>query len=196
MGQHPLAPEFELENAAQARDLLRPAGGDLHLGDGRDQIEASGWLPTDAHYEWPSVDAHRRILNRRRALYDSMRQLEASAAQPSRQSDWANGVGEALAGLESALRRHITEIEGPDGLFSEVIDRAPHLEPDVQRLRKEHQDLVSSCLSALEVARARPVDAASVRRKVLGILALIALHRQRGSELLFDAYNVDLAAAD
>jgi hypothetical protein len=125
-----------------------------------------------------------------------MRQLEASAARATGQIDWADGVRDALTILESALQRHVTEIESPGGLFAEVIDRAPHLEQDVDRLRLEHRDLEAGCRDALDIATAQDIDASELRRKVLGILGRLAIHRQQGSELLFDTYNVDLTAAD
>lgn len=196
MSRHRPTPKHELEEAAQGHDLFRAPGGDLQLDDARDQAAAAGWLPADAVYDWPSVDTRQQIANRRRDLYESMRRLETSAARASGQDDWASGVRQALANLDSALRRHISEIEEPDGLFTEVIDRAPHLASAVEELRKDHRDLVAGCRSALEEIETDRFDVGQVRWSVLGILGRLAIHRQRGSELLFDAYNVDLAAAD
>lgn len=196
LSEHEPTPLHELEEAAQGQDLYRSPGRDLQLEDARDQAEASGWLPPDTVYEWPSVDDHHRIVNRRQDFYEAMCRLEARVARASRTQDWVESVAAALSGLEAALHRHIAEIEEPDGLFVEVVIRAPHLESDVSRLRRDHENLLSSCLSALEVATGAEVDIAELRRKVLGLLGRLAMHRQRGSELLYDAYNLDLAAAD
>lgn len=196
MRQHPPTPQHELEEAAEGTAFFRTPGSDLQVEDARDQAEAAGWLPPDVVYDWPSVDTHRQVIIRRQDLYNAMRALEASAARATGQDDWADEVRSALTVLESTLQRHVTEIEGPNGLFAEVIERAPHLEPDVDRLRKEHRDLVIACDDALEIVRSGDVDVEEVRRQVLSTLGRLAIHRQRGSELLFDTYNMDLAAAN
>jgi hypothetical protein len=35
-----------------------------------------------------------------------------------------------------------------------------------------------------------------VRRRVIALLGRLAIHRQRGSDLVYEAYNVDITAAD
>lgn len=196
MNKHHPMPKVELEEAAQGHDLFVAPGSELQLDDARDHAAAAGWLPPDLVYDWPSDDARRQIFVRRQDLYDAMQSLEASAARATGQDDWASGVREAWAKLDSALWRHISEIEEPDGLFAEVIDSAPHLASVVDELRKDHDDLVTGCQSAQEATEKDEFDAGEVRRLVLGILGRLTIHRQRGSELLFDTYNVDLAAAD
>ena len=196
MSQHPQTPRHELEEAAEGTEFYRTPGGDLQIEDARDQAEAAGWLPSDVIYDWPSVDTHQEIINRRQDLYEAMRRLEASSARASGLDDWVDGIRDALNNLESALQRHVSEIERPDGLFDEVIERAPHLESDVEGLRREHRDLLTACHEALAIAGGPAVDARALRRKVMTTLARLATHRQRGSELLFDTYNVDLAAGD
>lgn len=189
-------PTSDLEEAAQGHDLFRSPGGDQQLKQAREQAEDSGWLPPDVVYDWPSAESHRRIATRRRDLYQAMQLLEASAARASGREDWTEKVEEALANLESALERHIEEIEAEDGLFDEVIDRAPHLESVVATLRGEHETMLGSCRDALDLASGGGSAPDMLRRKILDILELITIHRQTGAELLFDTYNVDIAAGD
>ena len=196
MSKHHPTPKLELEEAAQGQDLFRAPGGDLQLDDARDHAAAAGWLPPDLVYDWPSVATRRQIFVRRQALYDAMLSLEANATRATGREDWASGVRGALIDLDNAMHRHIDEIEGPGGLFAEVIDRAPHLASVVVELREDHDDLVTGCQNAIEAIETDEFDAGEVRRLVLGILGRLTTHRQRGSELLFDTYNVDLAAAD
>lgn len=193
--QHDPIPKNDLEEAAQGQDLFRSPGADLHVEEARDQAEASGWLPPDAVYDWPSTDLRRQVVNRRQLLYDAMQRLETSVARASGLEDWAEQVTKALASLGAALKRHIEEIEAPDGLFPEVIDMAPHLVSSIERLRREHEDLSTGCQAALDMVN-EGVPASEVRRRVLAILGRLAIHRQRGAELLFDAYNVELTAAN
>ncbi len=195
MSQHAAIPINELEETAQGHDLFRAPGQELLLGQARDQASASGWLPAEVAGDWPSAETYRGIVARRQDLYDAMRRVEASAARASGLDDWAEAVGAALVILQTALERHVAETEADDGLFAEVIERAPHLTSRVEALRKEHVDLLSSCRTAFDLVSGES-DVAQVRRRVLGILGTLIRHRQRGSELLFDTYNVDLAAGN
>jgi hypothetical protein len=186
----------DMEEAAQGHDLFRAPGGDEQLAQAREQAEDSGWLPPDVVYDWPSVGSHRRIATRRRDLYEAMRLLEARAARASGQADWTEQIEEALANLESALERHIEEIEADDGLFNQVIDHAPHLESAVGSLRDEHEAMLNACRDALDLASSGRSTPSALRRNVLDVLQLVLIHRQTGAELLFDAYNVDIATGD
>lgn len=188
-------PTSDLEEAAQGQDLFRAPGGDDQLEQAREQAEDSGWLPPDVIYDWPSPESHRRIATRRRDLREAMEILEASVARASKLADWNERVEEALANLEAALERHVAETEADDGLFDEVTQRSPHLAPAVEGLRAEHDEMLAKCREALDFAPGQP-DAGELRSKVLAVLGLVAIHRQTGAELLFDAYNVDIAAGD
>lgn len=164
--------------------------------EGRDRAIASGWLPAKIVGDWPSLDTRQLIINRRRSLYEAMQDLEAAAARASRLPDWLETVEDAFSTLSAALGRHVAEIEAEDGLFAEVLDRAPRLRPVVDTLREEHDALRRECHSALVMARDSDTEPKVMRRKILAILGRLAMHRQDGAELLFDAHNVDLAAAD
>lgn len=188
-------PLDELEEAAQGQELFRAPGADLLIGQARDEATASGWLPPDVSGDWPSPETHQGIVNRRQDLYDAMQRLESSVAQASGQHDWAVVVGDTLNVMHDALQRHVIEIEADDGLFAEVVGRAPNLASDVATLRKDHEDLLFSCRAVSELV-ANWSAPAEIRRKVLALLGRLAIHRQRGAELLFDTYNVDLAAGD
>lgn len=189
-------PLSDLEEAAQGHDLFRAPGHTEQMEQALEQAEDSGWLPPDVVYDWPSPESHRRIATRRRDLYEAMQRLEASAARASGQEDWTEEVGKALANLESALERHVAEIEADDGLFTEVIDRAPHLAAAVDSLREEHEEMLAACREGIDLTADETATPPAVRQKVLRILELVTLHRQTGAELLFDTYNVDIAAGD
>jgi hypothetical protein len=188
---------LEEEESAQGQDLFRAPEYELALEDARDLAYAAGWLPAGVAHEWSNTETERQISSRRQELYAAMRFLESMAARPSGRPDWLSGMVASLAGLDLALKRHVDQVEARDGLFAQVIERAPHLGGRVGSLREEHRRLVSLCQKALDTA-ATPgdVDVARLRRKVNDVLGRLALHRQRGAELLFDAYNVDLAAGD
>jgi hypothetical protein len=162
-----------------------------------DRSVASGWLPAKILGEWPSFDARQLIIKRRKSLYEVMQSLEAAAARASGQPDWMEKVTESLTALSVALDRHVEEIEAEDGLFAEVLDRAPRMRPMVDTLRDDHADLRAACRSAMETATSNPdIKPRVMRRKIMAILGRLSMHRQDGAELLFDTHNVDLAAGD
>jgi hypothetical protein len=185
----------DLEEAAQGQDLFRAPGRGLQAEQARDQATASGWLPAEVASDWPSTESHQDIVERRRDLYEAMQLLEASVARASGRDDWNESVSDALDNLKSSLDRHVEEIEGPGGLFSEVLDMAPRLASVIENLRLEHDEMLFVCRAA-STTLSEGVDPAEVRRKVIGLLGRLAMHRQNGAELLFDAYNVDVSGGD
>lgn len=197
MTQHHPTPDSELEEAAQGQDLFRAPGNELQIDQAREQAEASGWLPPDRVFDWPGADTHREIVDRRQELYRAMQRLESSLARASGQTDWADQVRDALSGVDAALHRHVAEIETASGLFAEVVDRAPHLASVVDSLRREHEEMIEGCKAVLDsMSEDRELDPDRIRGEALKVLGQLAVHRQRGAELLFDAYNIDLSAAD
>lgn len=166
-------------------------------GKGRDRAITSGWLPAEIVGDWPPLSTHQLIVDRRRTLYESMQDLEAAAARAGGQPDWMEQIERALETLSAALDKHVSEIEAPDGLFDEVLDRAPRLGPVVESLREDHDQMRAACRSALETARTRPdTQPRQMRREIMVILGRLAMHRQDGAELLFDTHNVDVPAGD
>ncbi len=68
---------------------------------------------------------------------------EAIAAEiPGREPAWAEQVGNALAGLQVALRQHTAGAEEPDGMYSHVDLTRPTLTRQVGDLRQEHKDFL------------------------------------------------------
>jgi hypothetical protein len=190
VNQDSLAPNEEIDDSALGNKPSTAPGEGPGLDEAGDQANASGWLPADAPPDWPSAEAHQRIVRRRQELYEAMQRLETSVARASGLHGWAENVGEALDFLQAALERHVNEVEAADGLFADVIERAPRLASDVETLRKEHEELLASCRSAKDLV----AQVTEIRQQVLGILGHLAVHRQRGSELLFDTYNLDLGS--
>lgn len=183
-------PIEDLEEAAQGHDMFRAPGRDLMFEQAREAAEEARWLPAQVTRDWPPVDTRQQITERRIDLYEAMQQLETANARATGQPGWLDGMRSALENLERALDRHVTEIEAEDGLFGQVLAKTPHLAHAIEDLREEHDELVEGCRSALAAVDG---DTGRLRRKVLALLGRIAVHRQSGAELLYDAYNVDLA---
>ena len=157
------------------------------------EAKASDWT-SDHAISWPSPESHRGVTQRRQDLYSVMQSLEAALARPSGLADWRLTIEDVLGALADELAAHTTEVEAPDGLFAEIGDRAPHLQAGIETLRQEHRDLKAACRRALSMTA--DWSSERLRRRVNVLLARLAMHRQEGAELLYDAFNVDIAAGD
>lgn len=137
---------------------------------------------------------------RRRALNDAMTELERAVAGPASAEGWLDRVHNGLAGLREGLEAHIAEVEGPRGLLAEIMELAPRLVAPARELEDEHITLLDAwdrTERTLENVRGRgPADRAALRRRVTTLLGRVTLHRQRGADLVYEAYNVDIAASD
>ena len=145
----------------------------------------------------PALEAARgRRLELHAALVDTEQALAAPA--PGRASEWARDVLDRLEVLRAAFDRHVEVTEGPGGLYDEIRERAPRLLRKLESLRAEHPAIGEAIAGAL--ARVAGVsggeDVTETRAAVLAVLARLARHRQAGSDLVYEAYNVDVGAGD
>ena len=136
-------------------------------------------------------------LRRRRAeLRESMMALEMALAAPagSDHSRWAVRVHVALVELSADLRLHVDLTEGEGGLYTELREAAPRLSGAVERLCKEHVRLRQG-LDDLLLLLDGPYpasDAEAIRYGGTMVLAEFARHRQRGADLVYEAFEVDV----
>jgi hypothetical protein len=134
---------------------------------------------------------------RRVELHDAMTGLETQLARASGSEAWCGNVETALAELGAALDAHIHDVEDPEGLLGRVVDEAPHLAAEAAALTEEHHQLSAARYRALATLRQPGMpDPALVRRRLTTLLGRLALHRQRGAELVYDAYSVDIGTGD
>lgn len=153
------------------------------------------WDPERVAVNWPTKDASRAIARRRQLLYDTMRDLEATAAMASGWPGWRDAVDDALTALRDALSSHVEETEGPDGLFHDVIDKSPRMAPAVQDMEADHVLLLEACDAAL-ASTGDSSEPERVRRFVNVLLGRLASHRQKGAEMLYEAFMTDIGAGD
>lgn len=139
------------------------------------------------------------VVRRRAELYEAILRLEQAAARPAvgREDDWLDGVVEALEQLELELDDHIEITERPGGLYAEIVEAAPRLSSNVQRLRDEHPEMrasASTLKARLATDREQPVGEA--RGEVQHLLGRLVKHRQHGADLLWEAYTLDTGGSD
>lgn len=139
------------------------------------------------------LDALRR---RRAELRGSMGALEhaLAAPAPADPAGWAERVHVALVELSADLREHIDVTEGEDGLYRDLLTTSPRLSEAVARLTREHaqigalvEDLLGRARSTRSVA-----DVDRMRELGTGLLGTLVRHRQRGSDLVYEAYEFDV----
>lgn len=135
-------------------------------------------------------DAFGAARQRRVELKQAMSDLEVAAASAAADPAWIEAVGAALDQMRDAFDAHVEEVEAPDGLLGELVAAAPRLSPKVERLRDEHPALsrrIDACQALLDEA-----DHGKIRSEVVDLLFALVHHRQVGSDLVFEAYNVDI----
>ena len=134
----------------------------------------------------------------RHGLRAAVADLTEVAKRPVVASTWAARVLEALAALRTALARHAEFTQAPDGLFADVVAQAPRLVNAVRHLEAEHEDLADRLTGCEAVVRGLDGEG-SVEPALASIHDLVAhfeRHQDRGVELVYDAYNVDISPGD
>jgi hemerythrin-like domain-containing protein len=144
----------------------------------------------------------RRTRTEHDSLLLAMHQLEAAlaAAAPGREQRWNDRVQENLAGVQSALEGHVASTEGDHGLFGEIDLTRPTLVRNVERLRREHVDLIQQAEALRrQVAHYGPEELpayASIRQQAARLLEAIRHHQAREVDLIFESLFTDIGAGD
>ncbi|MGI9598707.1 MAG: hypothetical protein ACR2QK_21260 [Acidimicrobiales bacterium] len=139
-------------------------------------------------------DALQAAARKRVELKDAVSGLETAAASASAEPGWRAQLIDRLEDLRSALDRHVTEVEAADGLLAELACIAPRLVGRIEETRAEHPVLCRQAGETIEaVAAGQEVDQA--RASVLELLLAVARHRQRGADLVYEGYEVDLGGS-
>ncbi|MFK3980962.1 hypothetical protein ACI2K4_11360 [Micromonospora sp. NPDC050397] len=127
-------------------------------------------------------------------LLREIHSFEQALASPAGDPDWRPRVTLRLSGLRGEFAEHVRLTEGRDGLFAELLDRAPRLSRNVHVLLREHA-AVAAVLSALQRRAELPEATAEELRSWAGdLLRELSRHRQRGADLVYRAYGTDIGA--
>jgi hypothetical protein len=140
-------------------------------------------------------------LRRRRAeLRETMGALERALAAPAveRAVIWGELVHQALVELADDFVEHIEVTEGPDGLHQAILTGAVRLANAVNALAAEHA-VITAEIAALVSQTEPPVTATDVdptRERATRLLGDLVRHRQRGADLIYEAYDTDIGGGD
>ena len=92
---------------------------------------------------------------------------------------------------------HINDVEAPDGFLHQVVKEVPRLSRRATKLREDHESLEKD-IHSLGVALSELSDddvterGVVIRNQALEFLGCLATHRQRGADLIYEAYQVDI----
>lgn len=140
-------------------------------------------------------------LRRKRAeLRESMGDLEGALASAGtgRAVVWGERVHDALEALADDWGEHVSVTEGPGGLHEAILGASIRLANGVQALADEHE-VIAAQIAAAVAASDAPVsalDVDAIREQAIRLLGTLSRHRQRGADLIYDAYSLDLGAGD
>jgi hypothetical protein len=150
--------------------------------------------------EQDSIASDRALLaelrQHRAELRESMSALEDALAAPASRDRgrWAQRVHVALVELTGDFREHVDITEGADGFYRDLLDVAPRLSGAVESLMREH-GVISARLEKLMDRVTAPdgvEDVDRVRGPGTALLGRLVRHRQRGADLVFEAYDFDI----
>lgn len=127
-------------------------------------------------------------------LKEALSQVENAAASPSAVEGWRNHLLAELEKLRQALLDHVDEVEADDGLLKEMLTQAPRLANRIESVRNEHPDLCRQLDQTILDVRG-DTAVVDLRAGVLDTLTAIARHRQRGSDLVYEGYHVDIGGS-
>ena len=185
---------LEMEESAQGTDFFEAPGRDVQTS------EAKASATEFSAGETGSPSSVEKVRERRHSLSGAMMDLETMVSSPSAAEGWHESVGKALAELRLALDEHIAVTEGDGGLLAEILELAPRFSGEVALINAEHEGLIEALERAILTLEGTVEigsdDPDPIRRRVMTVLGRLSLHRQRGADLIYDAYNVDIATAD
>ena len=140
---------------------------------------------------------------RRQTLHDAIVQLEMAISSPAagRTSEWSTQVTKDMVGVRDAFDQHVIVTEKPGGLYEEIMERAPRLAGTVKRLQDEHPAIGESVTTLLGRLEAGEADTPSwqlerARDDLQRLIGAVVRHRQKGADLVWEAYNVDIGGTE
>jgi hypothetical protein len=142
-----------------------------------------------AEQDAASLAAARR---RRAELLQSIQSFERALAVPAGDPDWRSGVAGRLRALRAGFTEHVVFTEGPDGLYAELLNHAPRLARGVEVLVREHAALTAAMDALQAHADAAGAAVEDLRGWASDLLRELSRHRQRGADLVYEAYATDI----
>lgn len=144
----------------------------------------------------PLPQTRAEIHARREDIRKALVELEDVLSRPAGDHEsWSDRVRAGVEHMHATLQQHVRETESDGGMLAQLEEDAPWLEGRVGQLRRQHDALLRDTDALLANCRAGQA-AEEIREEALDLLRGISRHRHQGTDLLYDAYMVDISAAD
>ncbi len=138
---------------------------------------------------------------RRESLHEALVGLEDALSTPIGDGgQWRLRVAMAVDHAANRISEHVTSTEADDGFLNQIINDAPRLACKTSRLRDDHE-VLQKAVHELGTALAETSDAdigeqgIPIRNQAMDFLGQLATHRQRGADLIYEAYQVDIGGS-
>jgi hypothetical protein len=140
------------------------------------------------------------VVLRRAELRETLSYLEHCLAAPAsgRSVVWGEAVHDALSTVASDFAAHVEVTEGPDGLHEAILGGDLRLANAVGELTGEHAT-IAAVIARLVADSGPPVveaDVDALRDRGTELLSRLSRHRQRGADLIYEAFEADIGGVD
>ena len=147
-----------------------------------------------------AFSAYMQRLQRQRAeLGEAMAALDAALALPLGLGPvWRRRVRAALTELAHDLRDHVELTEGEGGLYDDIQRSAPRLSRKVEQLLEDHRVVlaeVERLLGERDEGLEGEEAVLAHREAATRLVGLLVRHRQRGSDMVWEAYDLDIGGS-
>ena len=128
----------------------------------------------------------------RPTLLDDVHALARALAAPAGEPRWRERLVTHLGPVRQGFAEHVRLTEGPTGLYAELLHHAPRLDRGVRLLTREHAAIDAAIVAVQHVAELPGVPDEELCGRAGQLLRALHRHRQRGADLLWEAYQADL----
>jgi hypothetical protein len=133
-------------------------------------------------------------------LRETLNSMENTLAAPARGRAviWGEAVHTSLVLLADDFGAHVDVTEGPGGLHESILAGDLRLANAVKALTDEHAQIAEeiATLVADSAAPVTPDDVDDLRERATRLLGHLVRHRQRGADLVYEAYDTDIGGGD
>ena len=140
-----------------------------------------------------------RLQAHRAELGEAMAALDAALALPLGQGAvWRRRVRAALTELAHDLRDHVSLTEGEGRLYDDLRRSSPRLSHRVEQQLADHKVFlaeVERLLGERDDGLEGDEAVAAHREAATRLVGQLVRHRQRGSDLVWEAYSLDLGGS-
>jgi hypothetical protein len=136
------------------------------------------------------------------ALLLAIHRLERALASAAsgREQAWHGRVLSDLRAVSEALRRHVASAEGQAGLFAAIDLARPTLVRRVERLRRDHADLLQQATMLQRQLEHYGADErppfGDIRQRTAWLLGALRHHQALEADLIFETWFTDIGAGD